>query len=57
MIWMNGWTWTCGICQSCLKNSHKEVKIIKEKVISGDVKGMYSKEIYVCPVCGFTREL
>jgi len=57
MIWMTGRTWSCGICQSCWKNSHEEVKMIREKIVSGDIEGKYSKEVYVCPVCGFTREI
>ena len=57
MIRMSELTWTCGICQPCLKNSHIEVKMIKEKIISGDIEGKYSKEVYVCPACGFTREI
>lgn len=54
---MTGRTWSCGICQSCWKNSHEEVKMIREKIVSGDIEGKYSKEVYVCPVCGFTREI
>ena len=43
-------TWTYGVCESCLKNSHENVKMIKEKVVSGDLEGKYSEEIWVCPV-------
>jgi len=52
-----GKTWTFGICESCLKNSHEEVKMIKEKIISGDLEGRYSQELWVCPVCGATKRL
>jgi hypothetical protein len=31
--------------------------MVKEKIISGDPEGKYSKELWVCPICGFSREL
>jgi len=50
-------TWTFGFCEACLKNSHKKIKMVKRKIVSGDPKGNYSKEMWVCPECGATKEL
>ncbi len=50
-------SWTYEICESCLNNSHEKVKMIKEKIISGDPEGKYSQELWCCPVCGFSRLL
>jgi uncharacterized protein with PIN domain len=54
---MSGWSWTFSVCEVCLKNSHKEVKLVRKKIISGDLDGKYSKEFWVCPVCGSTKGL
>ncbi|MEM5794457.1 MAG: hypothetical protein QXS48_00520 [Candidatus Aenigmatarchaeota archaeon] len=54
---MTGWTWTFGFCETCLKNSHEKVKLVKRKIVSGDLEGKYSKEFWVCPVCGATKRL
>ena len=50
-------TWTYGICESCLKNSHEKVKMIEEKVVSADLEGGNSETIWVCPVCGASKKL
>jgi len=50
-------TWTYEICECCLNNSHEKVKMVKEKLISGDLEGKYSDELWVCPVCGSTKKL
>lgn len=50
-------TWTYGICEFCLKNSHEKVKMVKERVVSGDLEGKYSEEVWCCPVCGATKKL
>lgn len=57
MIWMTCKTWTCGVCESCLKNAHEEIKMIEQTIISGDPKEIFSKEIFVCPKCGATKTL
>jgi len=54
---MSEWTWTFSICEICLKNSHEKVKLVRKKIISGDPEGKYSKEFWVCPVCGATKRL
>ena len=54
---MSEWTWTFSVCEVCLKNSHKKVKLVRKKTISGDLEGKYSKEFWVCPVCGATKSL
>ena len=58
MIWMTlSRTWTYGICETCLKNSHEKVEMVREKVVSGDIEGRYSEEIWICPVCGASKRL
>ena len=48
--------WNYGICETCLKNSHEMVKMKKEKIIACGPNNL-SKEMWVCPVCGATKEL
>lgn len=48
--------WNYGICETCLKNSHEKVKMRREKVFCCDLEGNYYKEMWVCPVCGATKE-
>ena len=50
-------SWTYGMCGSCLQNSHEEVKMVRDKIVSGDPEGKHSQEMWCCPVCGFTRLL
>jgi len=50
-------TWTYGYCETCMKNSHENVKAVREKLISGDPEGKCSGETWVCPQCGSTKRL
>lgn len=45
--------WTYGYCESCMKNSHSEIKMIREKVSSE----FESVEMWVCVKCGSTKKL
>lgn len=47
-------SWTFGTCESCLKNSHEEVKMKKILLVSDDGK---KEEMWCCPVCGATKRL
>ncbi len=49
--------WTYGFCESCLKNSHEKVRMKREKIISCNLSENHFKEMWVCPVCGATKEL
>lgn len=49
-------SWSHSLCESCLKNSHEEQKMILKKVISPHDESKYN-ELYVCAKCGFTRRL
>jgi rubrerythrin len=40
-----------------MKNSHENIKTVREKMISGDPEGKYSEKIWVCPQCGSTKRL
>ena len=53
---MSPHTWTYAICETCLKNSHKKVKMVRQNLVSADTEGKRSKEVWVCPVCGSTKE-
>ncbi|MEM5879128.1 MAG: hypothetical protein QXU74_01385 [Candidatus Aenigmatarchaeota archaeon] len=48
-------SWTFGLCESCLKNSHEEVKMIKIVLVSDE--GNKEEEMWCCPVCGATKRL
>ena len=50
-------SWTYGYCESCLRNAHEKVKMVKIKIKSGDPEGKHSKEMWVCTQCGSTRWL
>lgn len=50
-------SWTYGLCESCLKNSHKESKMVKRTVTSTDSTGSSSEEMWICTTCGFSRKL
>ncbi|MEM5843655.1 MAG: hypothetical protein QXX07_00375 [Candidatus Aenigmatarchaeota archaeon] len=54
---MAGYTWTFGFCETCLKNSHEKVKLVRRRIISGDLEGKCSREFWVCPICGATKRL
>jgi DNA primase catalytic subunit len=47
-------SWTFGLCENCLKNSHEEVKMVKITLISDYGK---KEEMWCCPVCGSTKRL
>lgn len=49
--------WTYGYCETCMKNAYENVKMVKSKFVSGDPKGTHSKEMWVCPKCGSSKEL
>ena len=51
-------SWTFGVCENCRQNPEK-VKMVKEAMVSGDPEGEYSstERIWVCPKCGYSREL
>ncbi|MEM5852812.1 MAG: hypothetical protein QXG39_01325 [Candidatus Aenigmatarchaeota archaeon] len=46
--------WHFGLCESCLKNSHQEIKMIKISLTSDEGKTV---EMWCCPVCGATKRL
>lgn len=46
-------TWSYGVCETCLKNSHEENKM--EKIVLKSEHG--SEEVWCCPVCGATKRL
>jgi rubredoxin len=50
--------WVYGVCKSCGYNP-KEVKMVKETMVSGDPEGKYrsKKKVWMCPRCGYTRKL
>jgi hypothetical protein len=47
-------SWTFGLCESCLKNSHEEVEMVRINLISDYGK---KEEMWCCPVCGATKRL
>lgn len=48
-------SWTYLTCENCLKNAHKESKMVLRRVVSpGNEK--HSEELYVCVKCGYTRK-
>lgn len=44
--------WTYSFCESCAKNVHEDVKMIREIVLS---KSGVKEEMWVCPQCGSTK--
>jgi len=52
-------SWTFGVCENCKQNWNLEIKMVKEKLVSGNSAGKYKSdsEIWVCPKCGYTRKL
>ncbi|MEM5772667.1 MAG: hypothetical protein QXL86_00340 [Candidatus Aenigmatarchaeota archaeon] len=47
-------SWTFGFCESCLKNSHEMVEMVKIVLTSEYGK---EEEMWCCPVCGATKRL
>lgn len=51
-------SWSYKFCETCLKNSHEEVEMVREKILSADVAASHSgQEMWCCPVCGSTKRL
>jgi len=50
-------TWTYGLCESCLKNSHERIEMGKEAIKSRYPEIKNSEEMWVCPICGATKKL
>jgi len=50
--------WELGCCENCRGNP-KKVRMEKEFLVSGDPDKKYrsDREFWVCPKCGFTKEL
>ena len=43
--------WNFGFCETCMKNAHDKIKMIREKIEAN------SPEFFVCPQCGSTKRL
>ena len=41
-------SWEYATCENCRKNSHEEIKMVKEKIFGVDV--------WVCSKCGATKK-
>jgi len=50
-------TWTYGVCESCLKNSHERVEMKMELITSRYPEIGNSEEMWVCTKCGATKKL
>lgn len=50
-------SWEYEICETCLRNLHKKVKMVRSIIVSGDIKGKCKKSMWVCVECGSTRLL
>jgi hypothetical protein len=50
-------SWEYEICETCLRNARKRVRMVKWIVVSGDAKGKHKKEMWICVECGSTRLL
>ncbi|MEM5836223.1 MAG: hypothetical protein QXR09_00795 [Candidatus Aenigmatarchaeota archaeon] len=48
-------SWTFGFCESCLKNSHEKIEMVKI-FLSSDFLDK-KEEMWCCPVCGATKRL
>jgi rubredoxin len=48
--------WTYGYCETCMKNAHEKVKMIKSNFASGNPNDTQVKEMWVCPKCGSSKE-
>jgi hypothetical protein len=56
--WEKNNDWHHGICYSCMHNSHEKVKMRKEKIKrTGRPDCKDEVEVWICPVCGYCREL
>jgi len=52
-----GTTWTYSYCETCMKNFHETVKMIREKLASGNPDDKSGEEVWACPKCGSTKML
>ena len=50
-------SWTYGICEACLRNAHKESKMVRRNVTPTDSDDSHSEEMWVCTTCGYSRKL
>jgi hypothetical protein len=49
--------WLYGLCDSCFKNAHEKVRMVREKIASGDTMASNSQDTWVCTKCGATKRL
>jgi len=47
-------SWTFGVCESCLKNCHSRVKMVRE-VLRSEYSD-FEEEVWVCPKCGASKK-
>lgn len=52
-----GTAWTYGHCETCMKNAHEEVKMVREALASGNPEDKTAVEVWACPKCGSTKRL
>lgn len=45
--------WNYGFCETCVKNAHERVRMVKERIDPSHRK----TEFFVCPECGSTKRL
>ena len=53
-------SWTYGICERCLRNSHERVEMVREFLVSGNPNDnkRSDKKIWVCPkIVGFQENI
>jgi hypothetical protein len=50
-------SWSYGYCETCRKNAHEDVQMVKQQFASGDPKASYKSEMWVCPKCGASKLL
>ena len=49
-------SWSLRICEICLKNAHKEVKMVRRRIGSSDENAYWEEEVWVCPECGSCKK-
>lgn len=51
-------SWSYKFCETCLKNSHEKIEMMREKVYPASTAAENSaEEMWCCPVCGSTKRL
>lgn len=62
--WEKDDDWHYGICSNCAHNSHEKIKMVKKKIKengSSVKRGSFDCageiEVWICPICGYCREL